>query len=146
MKEIVWNWFTAIGLQQVDGLKVSEYLYDIAKRSMDGQISTERAKRFIDNYYRCGEGLKEDDFFEEADKVSSRIVKVLSEPSFSFSVSYLISIHKKLFERHYNLCWPKQQILHIHQFRTHCSFYIFDKLFLLRLKNLRLQIFPKHQP
>ena len=98
MKEIVWNWFTAIGLQQVDGLKVSEYLYDIAKRSMDGQISTERAKRFIDNYYRCGEGLKEDDFFEEADKVSSRIVKVLSEPSFSFSVSYLISIHKKLFE------------------------------------------------
>ena len=98
MEKIVWNWFTAIGLQQVDGLKVSEYLYDTAKRNMDGRISAERAKKIIDNYYRCGEGLKEDDFFEEADKVSSRIVKILCEPSFNFSVSYLISIHKYLFD------------------------------------------------
>lgn len=97
MKEIVWNWFTAIGLQQVDGLKVSEYLYDTAKRNIDCRISAERAKRVIDNYYRCGEGLKEDDFFEEADKVSSRIVQVLSESSFKFSVPYLITIHKQLF-------------------------------------------------
>lgn len=44
-------WQTAIGLQQVDGLKTSEYLYETAKRNIDGEITIEEAKRLIDSYY-----------------------------------------------------------------------------------------------
>lgn len=32
-------WQTAIGLQQVDGLTPSKYLYETAKRNIDGEIT-----------------------------------------------------------------------------------------------------------
>lgn len=40
-------WKTAIGLQSVDGLKVSEYLLNTAKEHIEGKISiTDADKRF----------------------------------------------------------------------------------------------------
>lgn len=101
-KEKISVWATAIGLQQVDGLTPSKYLYEIAKQNIEGDISFEEAKNLIDKYYENRTEKKlsenEDDRTEEADKVSSRIAVILSEPSFNFSPSYLISIHKRLFE------------------------------------------------
>ncbi len=97
-KEKRLAWSTAIGLQQVDGLKPSEYLYETAKRNIEGELSFEEAKKLIDSYYRSQKSRLEDERTEEADKVSSRIAQLLSEPSFSFSPSYLISIHKHLFK------------------------------------------------
>ena len=44
-------WQTAIGLQQVDGLTPSKYLYETAKRNIDGDITIEEAKKLIDSYY-----------------------------------------------------------------------------------------------
>ena len=41
--------------------------------------------------------LSDDERTEEADKVSSRIVEILSETAFSFSPNEYISIHRKLF-------------------------------------------------
>ena len=41
-KELGQAWSAAIGLQDVDGLKPSEYLYDTAKKSIDGEISVEK--------------------------------------------------------------------------------------------------------
>ena len=35
-------WQTAIGLQQVDGLTPSKYLYETAKRNIDGEITIEQ--------------------------------------------------------------------------------------------------------
>ena len=32
-------WQTSIGLQQVDGLSPSKYLYETAKRNIDGEIT-----------------------------------------------------------------------------------------------------------
>jgi len=44
-------WETAIGLQQADGLRVSDYLIETAKAHIDGDITIEEVKRRIDAYY-----------------------------------------------------------------------------------------------
>ena len=99
-KEKTFAWSTAIGLQQVDGLKPSSYLYETAKRNIEGELSFDDAKNLIDSYYECRTVRTEDEDkrTEEADKVSTRIAQILSEPSFNFSPSHLIAIHKRLFE------------------------------------------------
>lgn len=93
-------WATAIGLQKVDALKTSAYLYETAKQNIEGELSFDEAKNLIDSYYenRISRTDDEDERTEEADKVSSRIAQILSEPSFNFSPSYLIAIHQRLFE------------------------------------------------
>ena len=79
-------WQTAIGLQQVDGLTPSKYLYETAKRNIDGEITIEEAKQLIDSYYETRQGRTEDeDDFEEADKVSVRIREILAEKVFDYS-------------------------------------------------------------
>ena len=50
-KDKTYAWSTAIGLQQVDGLTPSKYLFDTAKRNIDGEISIDEAKSLIDTYY-----------------------------------------------------------------------------------------------
>ncbi len=91
-------WQTAIGLQQVDGLTPSKYLYETAKRNIDGDITIEEAKQLIDSYYESKEGRTgDDDDKEEADKVSVRIREILAENTFSFTPDLLLSIHKRLF-------------------------------------------------
>ena len=99
-KDKSYAWSTAIGLQQVDGLTPSKYLFDTAKRNIDGEITVDEAKRIIDRYYelKTVRSDNEGERMEEADKVSARIVQILSEPSFTFSPAYLIAIHKRLFE------------------------------------------------
>ena len=98
-KDKTFAWSTAIGLQQVDGLKPSSYLYETAKKNIEGTLSFDEAKNLIDSYYESRTAQTQDDErTEEADKVSSRIAQILSEPSFNFSPSHLIAIHKRLFE------------------------------------------------
>ena len=100
-KEKSYIWQTAIGLQQVDGLKPSAYLIETAKQNIEGDITFEEVKKRIDAYYKTQENRHDDDRTEEADKVSARIAEILSEKTFSFSpVSYL-NIHKRLFSEIY---------------------------------------------
>ena len=95
-------WQTAIGLQQVDGLTPSKYLYETAKRNIDGEITIEEAKQLIDSYYETRQGrTQEDDDAEEADKVSVRIREILAEKTFSFTPDLLLSINKRLFTGEY---------------------------------------------
>lgn len=99
-REKSYAWSTAIGLQQVDGLTPSEYLLEVAKKNIEGKISLNKAQALIDSYYESKTERTEDqDEKEEADKVSARIAQVLSEKAFSFSPSFFIAIHKRLFER-----------------------------------------------
>ncbi|MBO6176227.1 MAG: Fic family protein [Treponema sp.] len=92
-------WQTAIGLQQVDGLTPSKYLYETAKRNIDGEITIEEAKQLIDSYYESKHDRTDDeDNAEEADKVSVRIREILAEKTFSFTPDLLLSIHKRLFK------------------------------------------------
>lgn len=97
-KEKTYAWTTAIGLQQVDGLTPSKYLFETAKRNIDGEISVAEATSIIDSYYESKTDRSgNDERTEEADKVSSRIAQILSEKSFNFSPSYLIALHGRLF-------------------------------------------------
>lgn len=93
-------WQTAIGLQEVDGLKTSPYLLETARRHIEGDITIGEAKQLIDSYYKSQSGRKETEGerTEEADKVSARITELLGEKTFNFSPAQLTSIHRRLFD------------------------------------------------
>jgi fido (protein-threonine AMPylation protein) len=93
-------WQTAIGLQEVDGLKTSPYLLETARKHIEGDITISEAKQLIDSYYKSQAGRKEveGERTEEADKVSARITELLQEQTFNFSPAQLTSIHRRLFE------------------------------------------------
>ena len=98
-------WRTAIGLQDVDGLRVSEYLKETAVKHIEGDITIEEAKELIESYYKSDDNRKsvENDRTEEADKVSARITEILAEKTFSFTPAQLTSIHRRLFDGIYKL-------------------------------------------
>ena len=50
-KERAEAWRVAIGLQAVDGLKVSDYLLELARRNIEGEISMEEVNKLLDKYY-----------------------------------------------------------------------------------------------
>ena len=105
-------WATAIGLQKVDGLTPSQFLFDTARDHIEGRITQNQARRRIRDYYaqerRVGDAAPYQDVKkkitrldrgkEEADKVSERIVAVLNDGGFAFTPEYFISIHAKLFK------------------------------------------------
>ena len=92
-------WATAIGLQQVDGLVPSQFLFNTAIEHIEGRITQNQARRRIRDYYAAqGETTERDPDKEEADKVSERIVAVINDGGFEFTPEYYISIHAKLFK------------------------------------------------
>ncbi len=98
-KEKAKVWGTAIGLQDVDGLQPSKYLIDTAKEHIEGNINIEEVENRINQYYKVLNKRKtvETENTEEADKVAVRITEILSDKSFNFNPTELISIHQKLF-------------------------------------------------
>ena len=92
-----YAWQTAIGLQAVDGLRPSEYLIATAINNIEGRIDIDEAQQLLDQYYRENPAAQENDRTEEADKVSARIAKLLSEKAFSFTPNQYMAIHKDLF-------------------------------------------------
>ncbi len=92
-------WQAAVGLQAVDGLTPSEYLYETAKQHIEGDITIDEVKSRIDSYYksRAVRTDVEQERTEEADKVSARIAELLGEKAFSFTPNELIRIHRHLF-------------------------------------------------
>ena len=61
-------------------------------------ITIQEAKSLIDSYYEERlDHMSDDERIEEADKVSSRIVCILSEPALSFTPNEYIAIHRRLF-------------------------------------------------
>jgi fido (protein-threonine AMPylation protein)/biotin operon repressor len=95
-------WKTAIGLQQVDGLKPSDYLIETAKQNIEGDISIEEVKLRIDSYYKLQPLKDSESRTEEADKVSARITELLSEQTFTFSPVEYLTIHRRLFQGIYS--------------------------------------------
>ena len=94
-----YAWSTAIGLQQVDGLKPSEYLVKTAIENIEGRITIKEAQGLIESYYNERSfHLPAGDRTEEADKVSARIAEILSEDSFTLSPAEYLSIHRRLFQ------------------------------------------------
>ncbi len=99
-KERAQIWRTAIGLQQVDGLETSEYLREVARQHIEGDITLKDVKSLIDSYYKTEDARNSEDAEDkqEADKVSGRIAELLSQKTFTFSPAQLIAIHRHLFQ------------------------------------------------
>ena len=93
-----YAWKTAIGLQDVDGLKTSAYLLQTAKDHIEGSIDIDTAQLRIESYYQSRDHRREAELeTEEAYKVAARIAKELSEKTFQFSPAEYLMIHKRLF-------------------------------------------------
>lgn len=92
-------WRTAIGLQDVDGLKPSTYLIDTAREHIEGKITLHDVRQRIESYYesRTARETTDDERTKEADTVSYRITELLAEQTFSMSPAELIRIHRYLF-------------------------------------------------
>lgn len=101
-REKGYAWYTAIGLQAVDGLKTSDYLAQTALRNINGEISFDEANALLQSYYEERSAKDLADRTEEADKVSARIAALLSERAFSFTPNEYLSIHRKLFSGIYS--------------------------------------------
>lgn len=97
-----YAWHTAIGLQAVDGLTPSKYLVETAIQNIEGVITIDQVQMLLDSYYKENPKGETTDRTEEADKVSVRIVKILSEKAFSFTPTQYLSIHEKLFQGIYS--------------------------------------------
>jgi len=70
-------WQTAIGLQDVDGLKVSDYLIDTARQHIEGDITIDEVQHRIKAYYETKSG--HDAVDEEGDKASANIAATISD-------------------------------------------------------------------
>ena len=98
-REAAYAWSTAIGLQEVDGLKTSEYLKDLARRNIEGELSMDEVGKLLDSYYKSKSAREaKDDDNEEADKASKNIKKILSVKTFDFTVNGYVSLHRRIFE------------------------------------------------
>lgn len=51
-KERAQIWRTAIGLQQVKGLTISDYMKDLVCRNIEGEISMDEVRKLIDEHYK----------------------------------------------------------------------------------------------
>jgi hypothetical protein len=69
------NWQTAIGLQAVDGLTPSSYLFETAKEHIEGRIDIAEAQQRISSYYDERANREEVEGEREADIVSSLIAR-----------------------------------------------------------------------
>ena len=98
-RERVSAWRTAIGLQDVDGLRVSDYLKEIAVKHIEGDITIDEVREQLQSYYVNKTTHDADDAEkEEADRVAANITKLLSEKSFSLTPLEFLNIHRHLFE------------------------------------------------
>lgn len=98
-RERALAWRTAIGLQDVDGLNVSDYLKETAVRHIEGDITIDDVREQLKSYYVNKTTYAEGDAErEEADRVAANIAKLLSEKSFSFTALEFLNIHRHLFE------------------------------------------------
>lgn len=87
---------TGIGLQDADHLKNSSYFLNETDRYIKGEISLEELDTIISSYYKSKPDTEIRS--EEADKISIRIAKIISDDSFTFTVGQLLTIHKVLFD------------------------------------------------
>lgn len=96
-------WRTAIGLQEVDGLRPSPYLVEVARRHIEGELTIDEAGELLASYYRSRSihTAPEEVRTEEADKVSQRITKLLQERTVRFTPQELMNIHRELFAEIY---------------------------------------------
>ena len=83
-------WAVAIGLQDVDGLKVSDYLRDQAHAYIRGEKGLDEVGELVRERYARADANGES---KEADLVSQRIAELLTRGAFFLSPGMLTTIH-----------------------------------------------------
>lgn len=92
-------WSIATGLQAVDGIKPSAYLFKVAEQNIEGEITLDETRQLLHAYYESrGTRQNQPNGEEEADKVSCNIARILASRTFSFSSNGFISVHRRIFE------------------------------------------------
>ena len=86
-------WAVAIGLQDIDGLKVSDYLRSLALAYIRGEIGLDEVGELVRSRYASADGET-----KEADLVSQRIAELLTRGAFFLSPDMLTTIHAYLFQ------------------------------------------------
>ena len=81
-------WQTAIGLQAVDGLKVSNYLLELARKHIEGELTIDEVNNLLDKHYKEKRArkavLKEYETYTRVDSVNpveSRMGRPITSPS-----------------------------------------------------------------
>ena len=98
-REAAYAWSTAIGLQAVDGLTISDYLLELARKNIEGEITIDEVEQLLNSYYESKTKREADDNNkEEADKASKNIKRILSVKTFDFTTNGYISVHRRIFE------------------------------------------------
>ena len=93
------QWKTAIGLQAVDGMTPSQYLIDVARRNIEGDLTMDEVQDLLHSYYASAanrDKIEEND--EEADKASANIKRILSTNTLAFNTNGYIATHRRIFE------------------------------------------------
>lgn len=88
-------WAVAIGLQDVDGLKVSDFLRSLALAYILGEKGLDEVGELVRERYADAEASGEN---KEADLVSQRIAELLTRGAFFLSPDMLTTIHAHLFQ------------------------------------------------
>ena len=96
-RERAENWRVAIGLQKVDGLEVSPYLVETARRNVEGEITAEDARRIVGEYYEEKPPGADPAAHGEADLSATNINAILAEPAFRLSPEYYVGLHRRIF-------------------------------------------------
>ncbi len=92
-------WQTAIGLQDVDGLKPSAYLLDTARQHIEGDIDIDEVQQLIKTYYHSKADRTADvDDQEEADRAATNITRILSRRTLAFNTNGYIALHRNIFD------------------------------------------------
>lgn len=115
IKEYTYNsqkqreyWDAAIGLQDVDGLKPSQYLYELSDQNINGEILIQTVKEKLNEYYKDASDQERTETME-CDIVSARIVELLSVGTVSLVPITLKSIHRYLFDGIYDFAGQFRQ-------------------------------------
>ena len=97
-------WRIGIGLQNVNNLKPSVYLVDIANQNISGSLSIADAVEAVEDHYRNIDKNCKAYQNAEADIVAARISREIQSQEENYSPEDFIDLHFKLFEGIYSKC------------------------------------------
>ena len=96
VKQLYWD--IAFGLQEVDGLKPSNYMIELSEEHIEGKKTYKQVQDAITSYYAKNVNNHDDDDEEEADEVATAIYEILSDGAFRFDFLTYKNYHKRLFK------------------------------------------------
>lgn len=95
-------WDISFGLQQVDDLEPSPYMYQLARRNIEGELELAEIEELLYARYDNETVGEQHRRMKECDLVSTRINGLLQSRSFTFSPVTLKLIHGHLFQGIYD--------------------------------------------